>query len=245
MQRLTPKAGVTATDAATTSRPRIASTPRQPRKSPITPETEAPSRLPVIEPASVRPIATWRFSGPTRSLVRLERDRKHAAGADAGKNAGREQQRKRLAIAPRMLANPSSTRHAIISRALPNRSAAAPTPAGSIAKVKANTEAKLAAVAMLTPNSSATCGSTGSSARADRLAAKVASAMMLIAGGMRSCGRVAVCGISASRSFRDPCYDFWQARRTPSASAAGLRTRAAAPCWDRRTAHGRDRDGFR
>src|ERR1700694_1127199 len=54
-----------------------------------------------------------------------------------------------------------------------------------MAKVKANTAAKLAAVAMVTPKSSATCGNTGSSARADRLAAKVASVMIFSAGGRR------------------------------------------------------------
>src|SRR6478752_8985267 len=54
-----------------------------------------------------------------------------------------------------------------------------------IAKVKAKTEAKAAAVAIVTPKSSATCGSTGSSARADRLAANVASVMILSAGGRR------------------------------------------------------------
>src|SRR5436305_15045055 len=88
-------------------------------------------------------------------------------------------------IAPRMLATPSSIRHTTISRALPNRSAAAPSTGWMIAKVKAKTEAKAAAVAMLTPKSSATCGSTGSSARADRLAANVASVMMFNAGGRR------------------------------------------------------------
>src|SRR6202048_510325 len=90
-----------------------------------------------------------------------------------------------FAMAPRMLARPTSTRHTTTSRALPNRSAAAPSTGCTIAKVKANTDAKPAAVAMVTPKSSATCGSTGSSARADRLAAKVASAMILRAGGMR------------------------------------------------------------
>ena len=45
-----------------------------------------------------------------------------------------------------MLAMPSSTRHTTISRALPNRSAAAPSTGWMIAKVKANTAAKLAAV---------------------------------------------------------------------------------------------------
>src|SRR6187401_1858152 len=54
-----------------------------------------------------------------------------------------------------------------------------------IANVKAKTAAKLAAVAMLTEKSSATCGNTGSSARADRAAEKVASAMILSAGGTR------------------------------------------------------------
>jgi len=50
--------------------------------------------------------------------------------------------------------------------------------------VKAKAAEKLAAVAMLTENSPATCGKTGSSARADRAAENVASAMILSAGGM-------------------------------------------------------------
>src|ERR1700736_704734 len=58
-----------------------------------------------------------------------------------------------------------------------------------IAKVNANPEAKPAAVAMLTPNSSATWGNTGSRARAERLAAKVASAMMFRIGGTFSAPR--------------------------------------------------------
>src|SRR3954453_23142308 len=63
------KPTATATDAAITSTPSTASTPRQPRKSPIRPDAEAPSRLPVMAPARVRPIATWRLSGPPGSLV--------------------------------------------------------------------------------------------------------------------------------------------------------------------------------
>ena len=35
-------------------------TPRQPNRSPITPEIVAPIRLPVSATASRRPIATWR-----------------------------------------------------------------------------------------------------------------------------------------------------------------------------------------
>ena len=89
-----------------------------------------------------------------------------------------------VAIAPRMLASPSSTRQTIISRALPNMSAMAPSTGWMMAKVKAKAAAKLAAVAMLTEKSAATCGNTGSSARADRAAEKVASAMILSAGGM-------------------------------------------------------------
>jgi len=86
---------------------------------------------------------------------------------------------------PRILASPNNARQAIISRALPNRSAAAPISGWMAAKVKAKTAAKLAAVAMLILKSSATCGRTGSSARAERLAAKVASVMILSAAGRR------------------------------------------------------------
>src|SRR5919206_1137539 len=89
-----------------------------------------------------------------------------------------------VAIAPRILAKPSSASATIISRALPKTSAKAPSTGWMMAKVKAKAAAKLAAVAMLTEKSSATCGRTGSSARADRAAENVASAMILSAGGM-------------------------------------------------------------
>src|SRR6266404_6834682 len=166
--------------------PSTASTPRQPRRSPMTPEAEAPKRLPVMEPAKVRPIATCRFSGATRSLVRLSAigntpPEPMPARIRVANNTENDDD-----IAPRIFAQPSSTRQPIISRVLPNKSAAAPSTGCTIANVKANTAAKPAAVAMLTPNSSATCGNTGSSARAERLAAKVASAMMFRTGGMRA-----------------------------------------------------------
>src|SRR5215203_3013781 len=167
-----------------TIKPSTASTPRQPRKSPIRPDTEAPSRLPVMAPASVRLIAIWRFSGPTRSLVRPSEigntpPEPVPARMRLANSSGNE-----VAIAPRMLARPSSARQTTIRRALPNMSAKAPSAGWMMAKVKAKAAAKLAAVAMLTEKSSATCGNTGSSARADRAAEKVASAMTLSAGGM-------------------------------------------------------------
>ncbi len=59
--------------------PSTARTPRQPRKSPIRPETEAPTRFPVMEPISVRPIAIWRFSRPDQIAGQTERNRKYAA----------------------------------------------------------------------------------------------------------------------------------------------------------------------
>src|SRR5262245_58141835 len=40
--------------------PRIANTPRQPSRSPMTPAMDEPTRLPVRPTASSRPIATWR-----------------------------------------------------------------------------------------------------------------------------------------------------------------------------------------
>jgi len=125
-------------------------------------------------------------------------------------------------IAPRIWAKPSSTRQTIIRRALPNMSAMAPSTGWIMAKVKAKTAAKLAAVAMLTEKSSATCGNTGSSARADRLAEKVASAMILSAGGMRL---VAVTAISASFDHALDRDDSWlnqpSSRRNGFAVAPG------------------------
>ncbi|MGY3111076.1 hypothetical protein ACVWW7_007703 [Bradyrhizobium sp. LM6.9] len=171
------KPAATAIDATITSTPSTASTPRQPRKSPIRPEAEAPRRLPVIAPASVRLIATWRFSGPTRSLVRLSATGNTPPEPMPARIRVAKRTENELESAPRMLARPSSARQPIISRVLPNRSAAAPTIGWMIEKVKANTAANPAAVAMLTPKSSATCGSTGSSARAESAAAKLAPEM--------------------------------------------------------------------
>src|SRR5439155_1720022 len=96
---------------------------------------DAPSRLPVMAPASVRPIATWRFSGPTRSLVRLSATgntppEPMPARIRLANSSGND-----VAIAPRMLASPSSTRQTIISRALPNMSAMAPSTGWMMAKV--------------------------------------------------------------------------------------------------------------
>src|SRR5258708_27856092 len=61
----------------------------------------------------------------------------------------------------------------------------APSTGWTMAKVNANIDANPAAAAMLTLKSLATWRSPGSSARADRLAAKVASAMIFRTGGMR------------------------------------------------------------
>ena len=198
----------------------------------------APSRFPVMAPASVRPIAICRLSGPTRSLVSPSAIGNTPPEPMPARMRVANRSENDVAIAPRMLARPSSTRHTIISRALPNMSATAPSTGWMMAKVKAKTAAKPAAVAMLTEKSSATCGSTGSSARPT---------------GCRK-GRerndverrrqAAGCGHgdpASARRFFVP----WRARRTPSASSPALRTRAAAPCWGRRTARGRDRDGSR
>ncbi len=91
-----------------------------------------------------------------------------------------------VAIAPTMLAAPSSTRHAIISRALPNISAAAPRIGCTMANVKATTADRLAAVAIVTPKLSATSGSTGSIDRDDNAAANVVAAMILRIGSIGS-----------------------------------------------------------
>ena len=73
------------------------------------------------------------------------------------------------------------------------RKATPPTAAGPTCTPTATAE-KPAAEAMLTANSSATCGSTGSSARPDKLAAKVVAAMILRAGGSGVVTRVAFWG---------------------------------------------------
>jgi hypothetical protein len=67
----------------------MASTPRQPMKSPMIPDAVAPSRLPRAADRDLALVGRDEIAG------QAERDRKHAARGDAGENAGGEQQRKR------------------------------------------------------------------------------------------------------------------------------------------------------
>ncbi|MGY4294780.1 hypothetical protein ACVWXN_002875 [Bradyrhizobium sp. i1.4.4] len=90
------------------------------------PEAVAPSRLPVIEPASVRPIATCRLAGATRSAVRPSATGNTPPEAIPARMRLANRPEKVVATAPRMQETPSSARHSVINRALPNRSAAAP-----------------------------------------------------------------------------------------------------------------------
>ncbi len=87
---------------------------------------------------------------------------------------------------PMMLAAPSVARQTIISRALPNMSAAAPSIGCTIANVSATAADRLAAVAIVTPRSLATSGSTGSMERDDKAAANVVAAITLRIGSIRS-----------------------------------------------------------
>ena len=65
-----------------------------------------------------------------------------------------------------------------ISFGLPKTSATTPSPGCTSAKVTANAEASVAATWIVTARSAATCGSTGSIARADSEPANVDMAMM-------------------------------------------------------------------
>ena len=143
-----------------------------------------------------------------------------------------------VAIAPRMLARPSSTRHTIISRALPNRSAAAPSTGWMIAKVKANTAAKLAAVAMLTRE---IVGHVRQHRieRARRQAGRKGRERNDIERRRQAAGRGHDTHPRLQRAVLCQRVELHQRlHQTP-------RIRAAAPCWARPTARDRDRDGFR
>ena len=103
------KPAATATDATITRIPSTASTPRQPRKSPIRPESEAPKQVAghrARQRAADRDLALFRSH---QIAGQPERHRKHAAGADAGKNAAsRTTAETRSTCAPRMLASPAA-----------------------------------------------------------------------------------------------------------------------------------------
>lgn len=80
-----------------------------------------------MEPASVRPIATCRFAGATRSAVKPSATGNTPPEAMPASMRLANRPEKEVESAPRMQATPSSARHSVINRALPNRSAAAPT----------------------------------------------------------------------------------------------------------------------
>ena len=183
----------------------------------------------------MRPIAIWRFSGPTRSLVRLSATGNTPPEPMPARIRDANSSQNDVAIAPRMLARPSSTRHTIISRALPNRSAAAPKHRLDDRKGEGEDG-----------------GETGGSRDADAE----------IVGHMRQ-HRIERARRQACRKCRErddierrrqrlkrhgdavTARRSWPARRTPSAASPALRIRAAAPCWARPTARDRDRDGSR
>ena len=78
-----------------TKPPSTARTPRQPRKSPIRPETRGAQQISghgAHQRASDRDLA---LVGPDQIAGQTERDRKYAAGADAGEDSRGEQQPER------------------------------------------------------------------------------------------------------------------------------------------------------
>ena len=73
--------------------PRIANTPRQPNRSPITPAIEAPSTLAVSAMPSSRAIATWRWLHRHEIAEQRHRHREHAARHEPGHDPHGDQQR--------------------------------------------------------------------------------------------------------------------------------------------------------
>ena len=203
--------------------------------SPIMPEADAPSRLPVID-------ARQRAADRDLPLLRAdeiagqaERDRKHAAGADAGEDAAsRTEPRTRSRPRQECWQTPSSARQTIISRALPNRSAAAPITGWMIAKVKAKTGGKAgggrdADAKILGDMRQHRIERARGQAAAKRRERDDVERGRQAAG---RCGRGRGCvhqraGLGAF---------FGSASNAISASDQRLRTRAAAPCWARPTA---------
>ena len=229
----------TAIEATITSTPSTASTPRQPRKSPIRPDSGT-------RPTNCR---SWRrprcarsrpgaCPAPTRSLVRLSATGKTPpepmpARIRLANSIGNE-----VAIAPRMLARPSSTRQNDHQPRLAEH-------VGGGAQHRLHDrkgEGEHCREACRGRDADAEIVGDMRQHRIERARRQA---------GRKGRERNDIEGRQECGWMRSPlpggisAWRFWPARRTPSASSPGPRTRAAAPCWVRPRAHDPDRDGFR
>ena len=120
------KAKNAATVAIDPNAPRIANTPRQPKKSPITPAIDAPMRLPVSPTASSRPIATWRWLTGTRSPTSAIATGNTPPATSPAATRMATSSEKLVATAQTSAAIETTSRHRFISRVLPKKSPVTP-----------------------------------------------------------------------------------------------------------------------
>ena len=105
----------------------LKNTPRQPSKSPITPEIVAPIRLPVSATASRRPIATWRSCTGTRSpTIAMPTGKMPPASMPAMTRIATSSE-KLLAKAQTRVVVTTTARLIFISRVLPKKSPIVPS----------------------------------------------------------------------------------------------------------------------
>ena len=213
-------------------------TVRQLLRSAITPDADEPNKLPSMAPASRRLIATCRpLIGTTWATSASEIGKMPPATMPetmrVSMSIGRFQ-----ANAAAKVAIVTTTRQANMVRVLPSTSPMAPSTGCISAYGSANAVASNATVSAGSDRSAAICGMIGSTARKNRLLENTASHTVTR---MRCGESVGGGGAAGDGGVLMP----WRACRRPSTCAAGSPSRAAAPCWVRRTGHDQDPDGFR
>ena len=101
--------------------------PRQWMKSATMPEAAAPSRLPEMVAVSSRPIITWRCASGTKSEMSAMPTGKLPPQAAPARMRSTNSSQKSVTMAERNDDTASSSRQAIIIRALPKASAIGPS----------------------------------------------------------------------------------------------------------------------
>ena len=201
------------TNAASPSEPTTTNTPRQPIQSATAPASEAPRKFPEMTTARYRPSATCRSVTGTRSPTMAKDTGNTPPAAIPARIREAIRTGKLVAVAPIAAVAMSASKHAVITRVLPNASVSGPRTGWMRANGRANAVYSKATRSGVTPRSAAIAGTIGSTAR---LNSDVANATVLTPASTRRAFRRASSSGAPRSSFRADCI-----RIRPAASRSG------------------------
>ena len=201
--------------------------PRQCMTSATTPAAAAPSRLPEMVAVSSRPIITCRCDSGTRSEIIAMPTGKLPPQAAPARTRSTNSSGKLVTIADRNDDTVSSSRQAIITRALPTASATGPSTGCDEAIGGEARAPACAAVVGEIEKSAAICGTTGSMARTVNAEAKIRKQTMLSVRFMAALWTTAALALQCR--FAQPTYPGGLSKNQSAGMAQQLRADEPTP----------------